>query len=562
MPTSPTSGSRFDLGGANYTEPTTASVADTFVENRVADTSKSKLVSGLVGEGINLFVGNEQRKLDEKLRTIATAREQGSLSASAASVRARTVVKEATARLPGLGEDFRRQAASFFSEFGEGSGVLDLTQQEQMQQKLQMQRLSAAQAEQIEADELGMTVEALRYRKRLGTEVERINNELALDTKKSFYQWAPDYNAFTSEKQTSRIERLSAASVEGKGIDEDARAYERQLLNVEVSQLRQMVRNLAVADPTAQQQLMQQVDAYYNNQNQLIDQANINDYLTTKKTRTDAELDIYANQEFGHWLAIKDVIGPDNMRWALEASSDPRRASALRNLSPGIASVIDNVGHKSFERQLAEAVYGIRDSVSGVTQEELNAGAALTANSEGAPKGHRRANLEYLAGQPGDPNNLRAFRTNSTQRLVRTDQETANVLQRAVQVKESSLKVMIQDQGLIDNLGNYEISRGQQGQIKLKQVRPFTPVTSPGGQFGTETAGQIPNSLKTHLEELLQTLNTYPEMFLETHGTIESYLNNQFQVPLPEKQERKEQKVRKVIRDESGNLRFSDMPAL
>jgi len=59
------------------------------------------------------------------LRKVKRMRDQGLLSASGAKILAANAVQAASARRPGLAEDFRKTASAFFGDFGEGQGTLD-----------------------------------------------------------------------------------------------------------------------------------------------------------------------------------------------------------------------------------------------------------------------------------------------------------------------------------------------------------------------------------------------------------------------------------------------------
>lgn len=64
------------------------------------------------------------------LRKVKRMREQGILSASGAKILAAGAVQAASARRPGLAEEFRKTASAFFGDFGEGQGTLDETERE------------------------------------------------------------------------------------------------------------------------------------------------------------------------------------------------------------------------------------------------------------------------------------------------------------------------------------------------------------------------------------------------------------------------------------------------
>ena len=73
--------------------------------------------------------GETQTTLKEHLtlRGIAAARRQGKITAAQAKALAGAAVKEASDRLPSMASEFRKQAATFFSDFAEGQDLLDTT---------------------------------------------------------------------------------------------------------------------------------------------------------------------------------------------------------------------------------------------------------------------------------------------------------------------------------------------------------------------------------------------------------------------------------------------------
>ena len=67
---------------------------------------------------------------DLSLRKIKRMREQGLVSHSGAKILAANAVQAASARRPGLADDYRKTASAFFGDFGEGQGTLDQTKSE------------------------------------------------------------------------------------------------------------------------------------------------------------------------------------------------------------------------------------------------------------------------------------------------------------------------------------------------------------------------------------------------------------------------------------------------
>jgi len=131
--------------------------AASFVREPVADKSKASLIQ-LAGEtGMEAWKGYEQAKLsgpdiidtpeevsfadvkiDEQkgtvevsptttlnLNKIAAGRKQGTISAAQARILVTAAVKEASSRMPGMAEEFRRQAADFFGAYSPGWGLLE-----------------------------------------------------------------------------------------------------------------------------------------------------------------------------------------------------------------------------------------------------------------------------------------------------------------------------------------------------------------------------------------------------------------------------------------------------
>jgi hypothetical protein len=66
------------------------------------------------------------------LRKVKRMRDQGLLSASGAKILAANAVQAASARRPGLADEFRKTASAFFGDFGEGQGTLDESAKEKL----------------------------------------------------------------------------------------------------------------------------------------------------------------------------------------------------------------------------------------------------------------------------------------------------------------------------------------------------------------------------------------------------------------------------------------------
>jgi len=113
-----------------------------------------------------------QLAIDQDLTRITNARKQGNISAERARALVNIRLRQAINDNPMFTKELTARAQSFFDEIGGGAGrtaggdILSPTSEEQLETKLEQDRITALNREQLEAEQLGMTVQEYRKRQR------------------------------------------------------------------------------------------------------------------------------------------------------------------------------------------------------------------------------------------------------------------------------------------------------------------------------------------------------------------------------------------------------------
>lgn len=508
-------GGKYDIGGAGYTAPTTQVAADTFVQQQQADTSNAQLVQQLAGHAINTYVGYEQSKLENKLTTIVSAREQGTISASEASVRARTAVKEATARLPGLGEDFRKQAGSYFSEFGPGGGALDMTAAETQQAKLALQEATYLQKEALDAQNMNMSVPEYRARQRLQSDKQAIENEISLRGITSGFEFDRAFNTFSQDAEATLLgmARDAYTATGGRGVDADTSALMLQTLGQQRAAMDKLVREADVSDPTQRTAFEERVKNWYDQQKELLSDKNIGLYLETASTNLSLEHKLFLQKEMGAITAIRDTLGDEGVKYAITMLDDPKKLEQLKAIGGGgMADLITRSGAGRTIADIQKVIYGTADinDLPVVARPAVGAVAHQTLTDPNAPDSVKEAVARYQVGDVRNPYNLQGFYNPKGQTYVRNNIETLGpVLDEGIKVKQALLKNDLQKL-FGDNI-----------QTRLSGV---TLEIANDNTVEVRGTSGVPRDKLASMSVLLSAVNSYPERYLDKYnGDINQY---------------------------------------
>lgn len=195
-----------------------------FVKPATEDTSSAQMMGTLAQTGLDVAKGFEQARLAgpdiidtaeeinfadveiDKAKNVATVsptsvlnlnkiaagRKQGKISAGEARILVTAAVKEASSRMPGMAEEFRKQAADFFGAYSPGWGLLeDETAKKTAEEKRQENYIKSLHDSMVKA---GMPDAYKIY----GTEEEQVDVMSKWQTISPLYESAEKYKLMES----------------------------------------------------------------------------------------------------------------------------------------------------------------------------------------------------------------------------------------------------------------------------------------------------------------------------------------------------------------------------
>lgn len=384
---------------------------DAMAGRAMANLTGAEATSAAVGDddvyGAYNYEGDEPVSLaiDQDLTRITNARKQGRISSERARSLVNIRLRQAINDNPAFSKELTQRAQQFFDEVGGGSAtgaggnILTPTREEQLEMDIERSNIMDLRAEEMEAQQIGLSVPEYRKRQRERADIQlaRDRMQLARDEQQTVAQMNEDERAsyirefnrdlgnFRAGVQMDLMADIGAMIQESGGaLSADQRTSINTNIRMQAQEMMSLVEmNAGNMETEEYRRQINSLESWRDNMIGIVNESNLEDLASAVRDHHNIMADLELQKELPVVLSLFR-LDSEAGREALNMMADPKRTAAMAEFNPMARFVMDYVSGNN------EGTPGMAAYNADIIR------ALLTGNEE---------DMERLPGSEDDKNN-------------------------------------------------------------------------------------------------------------------------------------------------------------